>query len=49
MNPSLPESKTKIRLNKEELLAKLSSGPASVNGIDKSGRNTIHVSVGVGA
>lgn len=48
MNPSLPESKTMLRLNKEELLAKFAVGPVSVNGIDKSGRNTIHVSVGVG-
>lgn len=47
MNPTMPESKTKLRLNKEELLAKLAAGPASVNSGDKSGRNTIQVTVGI--
>ncbi len=43
MNPSITESKTKLRLNKEELLAKLATGPASVN----SGAKPSH-SIGVG-
>lgn len=46
MNPTLTENKTKLHLNKEELLAKLAAGPASVNGGDKPNRNTIFVAVG---
>lgn len=46
MNPTLPENKTKLRLNKEEMLAKLSAGPASVNSGDQAGRNTIQVTIG---
>lgn len=45
MNPSHPESKTKLRLNKEELLAKFASGPVSVNGHEKSGRSSIQVGI----
>lgn len=46
MNPSI-ENKTKLRLSKEELLAKLAAGPASVNGGEKPYRNTIQVTVGI--
>ena len=47
MNPSLPENKTKLYLNKDELLAKLAAGPASVNNGDKPNRNTVFVAIGV--
>ena len=47
MNPSNIENKTKLRLNKEELLAKLAAGPVSVNSGEQSNRNTVFVAVGV--
>lgn len=46
MNPTLTENKTKLRLNKEELLAKLAAGPASVNSGENPSRNTIQVTIG---
>ncbi len=47
MNPSIPENKTKLRLNKEELLAKLAAGPASVNSGEKSSRNAAAINIGI--
>lgn len=46
MNPSIIEKKTQLRLNKDELLAKLAAGPASVNSGEKPYRNTIQVTIG---
>lgn len=48
MNPSLPESKTKLRLNKEELLAKLAAGPDSVNGNENLSRAGIYGGIIIG-
>ena len=43
MNLSLPENKTKLRINTEELLAKFSAGPVSVNGGEMPRNHTICV------
>ena len=45
MNLSLPENKTKLRINTEELLAKFSAGPVSVNSGEKPHRHTITVGI----
>ncbi|MDX6769071.1 MAG: hypothetical protein SF051_06025 [Elusimicrobiota bacterium] len=46
MNQTI-ENKTKLRIDAQELLAKLAAGPASVNAGDKPYRNTIQVTVGI--